>query len=246
MDYVAIFLIAALAAAIQAIVGFGYSLLFAPVAALFILPSDAVGTSIVTGASISVVLYAEHTPRAPLRPIAPMVLAALLAAPAGLWLLVAANEDILHILIGIGILVSAGINLRQHDAPHEARPDRIPLQLGVGVLSGLMRGAVSLPGPPVILYQHWVGGSGHCIRSQMFAFFVWTGIPTVGMGLLGGVFGPDVWRYAFAAGLGIPLGILAGRLMRGRTTDIVFSRLSMLLLAGTSVIAIVGALVNYV
>ncbi|MEX2372416.1 MAG: sulfite exporter TauE/SafE family protein [Dehalococcoidia bacterium] len=244
--FLTVFLIACGAAFVQSMIGFGYSLLFAPIAALVLLPSDSVAISIVSGTAISVFLYVEHTPRAALRSVAPMAVAAVLTAPAGLWLLVVADEEALHLLIGLAVLVSAVVNLRQGGHTHVAKADRASWQVAVGAVSGVMRGAVSLPGPPVILYQHWIGGGAAAIRSRMFVFFVWTGIPTVVIAALSGVFDADVWRYSLAAIPALPAGILAGRVLRPRLPEPAFRWLSMALLAGTSAVAVAGSVVRMV
>jgi uncharacterized membrane protein YfcA len=246
----AIFLFACLSAFVQASVGFGYSLLFAPLAAILIAPADAVGASIVSGTVISVLLYAEHTPREPMRPMLPMAVMSVVTVPLGLWLLVIADESALRLMIGGAVLVSVAISLVQrrggpgvHDG-QPRRPDRVSWQLVAGALSGVMRGAVSLSGPPVILYQHWIGGRAGEIRSRMFAFFFWTGIPAVAIAAVSGVFGPDVWKYSLVASLALPGGVLAGRLFRGHMSDLMFARLSLTLLGATSAVATIGAVRN--
>ncbi len=242
MDYGAIFLISLLSAFVQATVGFGYSLLFTPVAALLIAPADAIGASIVASTVGSVFYYVEYRPRASVRSIAPLAVAGVVTAPLGLWLLVVADEVTLRALIGLAVLASAILNFRQRGEPHPRREERLHWQLGVGALSGVMRGAVSLSGPPVILYQHWVGGGAQEIRSRMFAFFLWTGVPTVFMAWGGRVLSGEAWVYAVAAILGLVPGIALGRLARPRVTELAFTRLSMGLLALTATLAILGAL----
>jgi len=244
VDYGAIVLISVLAAAAQAVLGFGYSLLFAPVAALLVAPSDAIGASIITGTVGSVFYYLEYRPRTPVREVAPMALAAIVAAPLGLWLLVAADEVTLRLLIGLTVLASAVFTLTLQGEPHPRRAGRLPVELGVGLVSGVMRGAVSLPGPAVILYHHWAGGGAEGIRSRMFSYFVWTGVPTVLLGLGGQVFAPSTWGFAAAAIGGLAPGIALGRLGRPRLSERLFSRLSMALLAATSAMAIFRALAS--
>lgn len=252
MELALIVLFACFAAFVQSAIGFGYSLVFVPLAALLIVPSDAVGASLVSGTVISIFLYAEHTPREPMRPMIPMALAATATVPLGLWLLVVANEEFLHLLLSVAVLASAVINLTQrHGGPGEhqgepRRPERFSWQVAVGAASGVMRGAVSMSGPPVILYQHWIGGTAGSIRSRMFAFFVWTGIPAVIIAAVGGVFRSEVWYYALAASFALPAGVFLGRLTRHRMSDLTFSRLSMALLGGTSAVAVIGAVRNIV
>lgn len=241
MDYLLIALIAVLSAFVQASVGFGYSLVFTPLAALFIAPSSAIATSIVTSVVIATALFVEYQPRASFRSVGALVIPSLAATPLGLWLLAVADEDPLRLLIGVGVLVSAGVNLYRPTHHGPQRPDRLLAQVAVGALSGVMRGAVSLPGPPIILYQHWVGGGAAAIRGRMFAFFLWGGLLTVPMAMLGGVIDAEVWGYSAATTAGLPLGVVAGRLAHPRISELAFARLSMGLLGGTACMAAMGA-----
>ena len=237
MDYLLIFLVALLAAYVQASVGFGYALLFVPIAAFAIPPSEAIATSIVCGGVMSILLYIEYQPRTSLRSTVPLAVPTLVAAPLGLALLVVADEALLRFLIGIAVFASAVVNLRHPSAPGEARENRLGWQIAAGTVSGIMRGAVSMGGPPIVLYEHWVGGGSAAIRSRLFAFMMWTGVPTVGLAALTGVINRDVW----AAVAALPAGVALGRRTRYRISDAAFSRASMGLLGSTAVIAAFGA-----
>ena len=241
MDYAAIVLIAAFAAFVQASIGFGYALVFAPIAAFLIAPSEAIAVSIVSSASINALLYAEYRPRTGFKAVAPLVLASVVATPLGLRALVVADEDVLRLFIATGVFLSAAVNLRHPTREGPPRPDRVSLQLLVGGLAGAIRGAVSMGGPPVILYQHWIGGGATAIRSKMFAFFFWGAIPAVVLAMLAGVIDGDAWWFALAASAGLAPGIAMGRLLRPRISELLFGRLSVALLGGTAGIAALGA-----
>jgi len=241
VDYVAIVLIAAFAAFVQASVGFGYALVFAPAAAFLIAPSEAIAVSIASSAAINSLLYVEYRPRTNLKAVWPLVTASVVATPLGLWALIMADEELLRLLIATGVLLSAAVNLRHPSRQGPPREDRVSLQLLVGGLGGAIRGAVSMGGPPVILYQHWIGGGAAAIRSKMFAFFFWGGFPAVLLAVVSGVLDADSWPYVLAASLGLPLGIYAGRGLRPRISEVLFGRLSMGLLGGTAGMAAIGA-----
>lgn len=241
MEYAAIFLIAAFAAFVQAAVGFGYALVFAPVAAFLIAPSDAIAVSIASSTVINTLLYLEYRPRSSLRTVGPLVAASVVAFPLGLWALIVADEDALRLLIASGVLLSAGVNLRHPTRVGPPREDRFLLQLGVGTLAGAIRGAVSMGEPPAILYQHWIGGGAAVIRSKMFAFFFWGGIPALVLAVASGVIDAHVWRHALAASVGLVPGVFTGRLTRTRISEALFGWLSMGLLGGTAAIAAMGA-----
>ena len=241
MEYVAVALIAAFAAFVQASVGFGYALVFAPAAAFFIAPSEAIAVSIASSAAINMLLYVEYRPRTNLRAVWPLVTASVVATPLGLWVLLAANEDLLRLFIATGVLLSAAVNLRHPTRQGPPREERVSLQLIIGGLSGVIRGAVSMGGPPVILYQHWIGGGAAAIRSKMFAFFFWGGVPAVLLAVASGVLNADSWPYVLAASVALPVGIYAGRGLRPRISEALFGRLSMGLLGGTAGMAAIGA-----
>ena len=56
-----------------------------------------------------------------------------------------------------------------------------------------------------------------------------------------GVIDSGAWPYVVAASIGLPVGILAGRGLRPRISEVLFGRLSMALLGGTAAIAAIGA-----
>ncbi|MCA9857857.1 MAG: sulfite exporter TauE/SafE family protein, partial [Dehalococcoidia bacterium] len=156
MEFVAVALIAAFAAFVQSSVGFGYALVFAPIASFLIAPSEAIAVSIASSTVINTLLYAEYRPRTDIKAVAALTAASVLATPIGLYALLVADEDLLRLFIASGVFLSAAVNLRHPSREGPPRPDRIVLQLIVGALAGAIRGAVSMGGPPVILYQHWI------------------------------------------------------------------------------------------
>ena len=241
MEFVAVALIAAFAAFVQSSVGFGYALVFAPIASFLIAPSEAIAVSIASSTVINTLLYVEYRPRTDIKAVAALTAASVLATPIGLYALLVADEDLLRLFIASGVFLSAAVNLRHPSREGPPRPDRIVLQLIVGALAGAIRGAVSMGGPPVILYQHWIGGGAASIRSKMFAYFFWGGIPTVLLAIGSGVIDSGAWPYVVAASIGLPVGILAGRGLRPRISEVLFGRLSMALLGGTAAIAAIGA-----
>ena len=65
MDFVALGIIALVAATAQASLGVGYGIILAPVGALITDPETAIATTILTGSVVGIILYAEHRPRSP-------------------------------------------------------------------------------------------------------------------------------------------------------------------------------------
>ncbi len=230
-----------LAAFTQSAFGFGFALVFTPLAAFVVGPHAAVATSIVLSPLLSLGVYWEHRPREPLRAIAPLVVPGLAAFPLGLVLLVHVNEAALRVLVGAAVVAGAAINLGRAGGEHPARPNRVALMVPTGLLSGVLRGATGMGGPPVVLYQHWLGGDAATIRRRLFAYFAFFGLPGIPMALIGGVLTPDVWAFVVVGLPAIALGIASGRLLRPRLSEVAFRRLSMALLALTATTAALGA-----
>ena len=235
-------LIALLGTLIQSGLGFGFALFFVPVASLFVAPREAVAVSLLLSSLASAGMYLEARPRTSLREIAPLVVGALLGTPVGLVVLLRADETMLRLLVAAAVFVSVVTNLvagKGHT--HEARPDPLIRQGAVGVLGGVIRGATSMGGPPIVLYQHWIGGGAGRIRGRLFAYFFWMGMPAMLMVIPTGLFTRDVVRDCALALPALAVGVVVGRLIRPHLNEVWFGRLSMLLLAATSAFAAWGA-----
>lgn len=242
MDVATLPLVALLATMIQSGLGFGFGLFFVPVAALFVPPREAVAVSLLLTMAVSTGMYAEARPRTGLRAIWPLVTGAVVGTPIGLLVLLRADETALRLLVATAVFVSAIVNLvagKGHT--HEARPDPVVRQGLVGVLSGVIRGATAMGGPPIVLYQHWIGGGAERIRRRLFAFFFWVGIPATLIVAPSGLFTRHVLRDVALALPALAVGLFMGRLVRPHIPEAWFGRLSMLLLTGTSGLAAWGA-----
>ncbi len=242
MDLAALPLIALLGTLIQSGLGFGFGLFFVPVAALFVAPREAVAVSLLLGTTVSAGMYLEARPRTGVRAILPLVVGALIGMPVGVWILVRADETVLRLLVAVAVFVSAVANLAGGNGhTHQARPDPLMRQGLVGILGGVIRGATSMGGPPIVLYQHWIGGGAERIRGRLFAYFFWVGVPATLIVAPSGVFTHDVLRGWTLALPALAVGLVAGRLIRPHIAEAWFGRLSMLLLAMTSALAAWGA-----
>lgn len=227
---------------IEAVLGFGFAVMFVPAAALLVAPQHAVAVSLILGTVMGAGLYVEQTPRASLRSIGPLVVGALLGTPIGIFALLRLDEAWLRLLVAGAVLLSALVTLAGGDGhARPPRPDHAWGQALVGVVGGAMRGAISMGGPPVVLYQHWVGGGAHRIRARLYAYFFWLGVPAALLAAVAGVFTADVLRDSAVAMPGLLLGIVVGRRLRPRLGEHWFWRLSMAMLIATSTLALYGA-----
>ena len=229
----------------QSLFGFGYGVILVPLAA-FVLPAEtAVATTIVTSPILAVGLYAEHTPRTPISHTWRLSLMSVAGLPLGLLLLTQADSNSLKVLIGIVVLLSTLVTATRTDAARPRRPDHPSLMIAAGILSGAFRGAVSMPGPPVLLYQYWRGGAPNDIRGGMFTFNALVAIPVITITAISGVIDTTVLEFAAVVLPGLAVGLLIGRRLRPRLSPARFHSLSMaglLAAAGIGIASAVSAL----
>ena len=129
--------------------GVGSGMLMAPIFAVLFGPLETVAMII----SMEIVVTAQLLPTVhreiDWRVVAPMGAMAALLMPAGSWLLVSLDPDLLGrgmalVVLAFSVLLLTGW---RYDGPK-----RLPVTLGVGGLSGVLMAATSLGNPPVMLY----------------------------------------------------------------------------------------------
>ncbi len=241
MDILIVILISVFAAIMQAAVGFGFAVVFTPLLSLFIGARDAIALSLILSMTISLALYLSDRPRASLRSVLPMFMAATLVTPLGVYILAVADERLLRAGIGIAVLSSVVGTLR---TPHRTaeRPERLSLTLVVGMISGLLRGATGMGGPPVVVYEHWRGAPMLLLRRRLLAYFALTGVAGTSLAAMSGIFTRDIVIMAAAGMPAILVALFGGRYIRPRISDAWFRRLSMILLVFMGCISLFAAL----
>lgn len=159
---------------VRGFTGFGFAMVFMPLASLVIGPVAALGLIFCIDLPFALPLAARSARNAEWREVLPLLLAATLALPLGISLLIWLDRETMRwILSGLVLtavaLMSSG--WRYHGAPG------VPLSLGVGVLSGLFNGMASMGGMPLAVF--WLGAQRndrHRTRANLQTFF---GLSTV-------------------------------------------------------------------
>ncbi len=146
-------LLAALATAVAGLMrgyaGFGTAILLAPVFSTLWGPREGVPIMLLLELAVSAQLLPKAFREADRRVILPIGLAAVAATPLGAWVLVNADGTLLRQSIG-ALVLTFGLLLLSPWRYHGARP--LGLNVAVGAIAGLMKGATGMSGPPVILY----------------------------------------------------------------------------------------------
>ena len=99
-----------------------------------------------------------------------------------------------------------------------------------------------MPGPPVLIYEHYLGGTADQIRSQMFAYMFVFSPPATAIAIFAGIFTREVIEYSAAGVLGVAVGVGLAALARPRVAERWFGAITALVLIAGGSAAFLAAL----
>lgn len=231
----AISVIAFLAAAAQAITGFGFALVLVPLLSLVYDPKAAVIVSLTLGMLSKLPLFLPHARLVRPAVLAPLTLAAFVGIYFGTRLLIYADPSLVRVLIGITVIILC-IPLF-FDLRWRVKRERLATML-VGLVSGSLTGSTSMGGPPVVLFgvnQNW---PRETFRANLLAYFIITNLFTLTLIAQAGVITRDVLLTDAKMIPGLVLGLLVGNTVFHRVPTQVFQRVIVLFVVATGVIGV--------
>lgn len=166
--------------------GFGTAVLLAPTYSLFWGPRVGVPVMLLMELLVSMQLVPKVLGEANRKVILPIGAAACLATPLGAFVLITADQDALRRFIG-GFVLVFGLLLMSGWRYHGSRP--LPVNLLVGTVAGLLKGATGMSGPPVILYLLAGPEAVKQHRANLILFFGSIAVISVIPPALGGLIG---------------------------------------------------------
>jgi uncharacterized protein len=148
--------------------GFGAALVYVPLMSAVYGPRIAAPSFLIIDFFTGLVFMLTLWRQAVWREVLPLAAAALLAAQLGSLILIYA--DPVSLRWGISVIVLAVVPVLATGWRYHGRPILI-VTIAVGLLSGLMGGAVQIYGPPVILY--WLGSASDAltVRANFICYF---------------------------------------------------------------------------
>ncbi len=222
---------------VRAAFGFGDVLVSVPILVLFVSPKMVVPLMGMVGVSNSLVMLLRERTSVQWRPVRYLLMASVLGVPVGVLLLRLLPDSAIN--FGLGVLLVAfcvwslfGRKVVRLTSPMWAWP------FGFG--AGVMGGAVTATGPPVVLYSTTQGWSPEESRATMQGFFLPNGIFVVISHWFADLWTAEVvTTYALALPVclvAIPVGgALAARMSRKK-----FERFTMIVLLGAGVLLVLS------
>lgn len=157
----------ALAGLVRGFTGFGTALIVVPVAGIFLAPQEVIVVIALTGVASTFVLLPRAIRQSDRTDVSVLILAALITAPLGLWLMLQLDEVVVRwcvALVAGGTLVALIAGWRY--AGKVTRKTLMP----VGGAAGVIGGMTGLTGPAVVLFYLTGPSPAQSVRANTILF----------------------------------------------------------------------------
>ena len=226
-SFVAVAVVVLATACTQAVVGFGFALLTVPIMMQIVGLQRAVILASLIGTANNVFQYRDLKHNQDKPQVKRFLFASCIGAPFGLVAFIYANQQVLKILLGIGVLFGVLLLARGRNLTHA----HVSLDWSMGVISGFLLTSTSTNGPPLVFAMQARKSDPQVFRSTLNMVFLVSGIYGL---VLFAVFGEialsDIW-ISLALLPSMIVGVYAGRFIRNRVDPDRFRLLVLVLLA---------------
>ena len=220
---------------IRGYTGFGSSMFWVASVSLVVPPIEIVPTVYLLEIMASIHLLPRVWREVHWPSVAWLLLGALIATPAGVWLLAA---DTMRIVISVLILVAVAVLMRN---PGLGRmPGPVPTAL-TGALSGVINGATSMGGPPAVVYYLSTPLSAAAGRACLIAYLLGTDIFSAGIAGGAGLIDGDILLRSLGFFVIVLAGLAVGHRRFVLAPPETFRRFTMILLAALALVGLVRA-----
>jgi uncharacterized membrane protein YfcA len=221
-------------ATVQGATGFGFVIVAAPVLTMYLAPTLAVPVLVVEGFVMALVLFSRVWRDARPRRVMLLMVFGVAFIPLGTVLLVKLDENLIKILLGLVVGVTALAMLRGFQ---RAASNEQAASIPVGAASGLLMGSTGLAGAPVILFFANQGIDPRQFRANITAYLVVVGLAAMPSFLIGGVLTQDVGLLSaalLAPSLG---GLFTGIWLSRHVSTVLFRRIALVVVLLSAVTA---------
>jgi len=228
--------VAACAGLMRGFAGVGSGMLMAPVFAVLFGPVETVGVIILMEIVVTGQLLPGTYRHIAWRTILPMGAAAALFMPAGSWLLVSLDADLVaRGMAGIVLAFSLVLMLGWR---YEGEK-RLPATLGVGALSGVLMAATSLGNPPVMMYLLSSRDAAAVNRANFTGYFALTLVALILWMSARGLLGLGTVKTAAILLPVFMIGAWVGSRLFRRSSEALYRRVALMVLIGIGILGLI-------
>ena len=230
-DLLAVIVIICIAAVLQSISGFGFSLLAMPLLSIFVDIQDAVVIATLCGIFTNAVHLRKDFQLVE-RSIARRIsLSALIGMPLGVVGLTVFSATQMRAIIGAVIVVLVFLMMRNFIL----KTENTNVDIVLGAFSGLLATSVSTNGPPLVFLLQSKQLDPWRLRATLAYVFTISGCASFIVLMIAGKGSIEAFQYAMLSLPAMYLGTVVGRKARLRVTQEAFKRLMYVLLLATAV-----------
>ena len=224
---------------VKGLTGFGFSLVAVGTLVLAAAPSTVVPVVLLMNSLINLLLVYSVRGEIDLRRTIPLVLAGIAGLPAGTYILVAVDGNILRIVIGVVILLFAVALLRGFR--REFRRERLGSSV-VGAAGGVLNGSIGMGGPPIVLFLCNLGLDKRSFRANLVAYFLGINLAAIPFYYAGGLLTAEVLKLFVLLMPALALGGLTGVKLVNRVSERAFRHITLAVVMVAAVMAILTGL----
>ncbi len=240
---IAIALIAFLAAVCQSVTAFGFALVMVPLLAVAWEVKPAVVTSTLLSTVFMVPLLYEVRTKVQAPAILPLLAGSLAGIPVGLAVLKRIDGDLLQLLVAL-MVIGASVTLFWSPRTGQSRP-HLATAFFAGGISGALRGATSMSGPPIVLYAlSAFGDEVDRFRANVLGVLLPSSLVTIAGLEVAGLIDGDVLLACVAAAPTMVAGTITGAWLRKRVSAALFRPVVLSVLVGSSAVVLISSLTN--
>lgn len=228
---------------IQGLAGFGFSMVSVPVLIILIEPQLLIPIIIIQSVVINIILFIKVRKNVQLGRIWPLVVAAIVGIPIGTWLLLALNQDILRLFVGLFIMVIGLAYMK--DFSIEIKNEKLAF-LPVGFISGILNGSITLSGPPVILTLTNQGVKKKAFRANMIAYFMLLNLATLPFHYTKGLFTEVCINLSIILLPGMVLGAFFGTMLVKKVDEDKFRKMVLVLVTVSGLFSLITGLISII
>jgi uncharacterized membrane protein YfcA len=217
-----------LAGIVQGFAGFGFSLVSVPILIIFLPAQLVIPSLIIPGLALNIAVLFEVHPHLDMKRIWPLIVTAFIGIPIGAHILKTIDVSVLKIFVGMFIIVTATLLYIGWRRPLKKEWKAF---LPIGFISGILQGAITTSGPPVILFLTNQGDGKNRFRASLVFYFLILNILTIPTFILNGLFTREVIIFSFEIVPALVSGALLGMWLARRVHDSIWRRIALGLVA---------------
>lgn len=227
MSFVLSAIILLIAALVQGATSFGFSLIALPLLGLFFDLKVVVPTLVIFSIFLNLLILVRLCVKPNLKEIGLLVIFAVLFIPLGVDMLLYVDESLLKAVVGILLIIVSVIMLSGYRMTIKNKQVSYVI---TGILSGVLNGAVSLSGPPVVVLLANDNKNKNEFRSSLTTLFLTLNVVTIYLYFKNGLFSnPELTKMLYLFPFMI-IGTLLGIYLGNKIDDGKFKKMVLILL----------------